>query len=246
MTLSGKRVLITGAAGAKTAMPGIGAALTRTFHAHDAHVIAVDIDGQALAALAGDLPGIQTVVADLATPHGVELALAAAEGNVDILCNHAGVSDRGTFVTEMSDDLWERIFAINLTAPYRLCKGVLPGMLERGHGVIVNTASVTGLRGGRAGSAYTASKWGLVGLTQNIAAHYGSRGIRCNAVCPGPIGPPGSTPARSAGDEAIIARGRPPNQPPEVVASVVLFLASDAARNINGAAIPVDGGWIAF
>jgi NAD(P)-dependent dehydrogenase (short-subunit alcohol dehydrogenase family) len=127
-------------------------------------------------------------------------------------------------------------------------------MVERGGGVIINTASVNGLRGARGGPAYAASKFGLVGLTQHIAATYANDGTRCNAICPGPMGPSKvagfkseDMPGLSDHGRAMLSRDRekPVAATSEEVAALALFLATDAARRINGACIPVDSGWIA-
>jgi NAD(P)-dependent dehydrogenase (short-subunit alcohol dehydrogenase family) len=129
-------------------------------------------------------------------------------------------------------------------------------MIERGGGVIINTASVAGLRGARGGPAYTASKFGLVGLTQNIAATYAGDGIRCNAICPGPMGPLKAAGTRSEDmpgvaserGRAMLSRDRekPEGATSEDVAALAVFLARDEACRINGACIPVDSGWIAY
>jgi NAD(P)-dependent dehydrogenase (short-subunit alcohol dehydrogenase family) len=229
----------------------MGRAIVEGFRAAGAVVVAVDRDAEAVAALVEACPDVTGVVADLATGEGIEATIAAAGDSVDVLCNHSALSDAAKLVDEVTEAEWDRILEVNLTAPFLLCSHVLPGMLERGAGVIVNTASVAGLRGGRGGAAYTASKWGLVGLTENIAATFGNRGIRCNAVCPGPTGNRGASeerPGLSDGARRLLGRDRqkPDPCPPEQVADVVVFLASDAASRVNGAVIPVDGGWIAY
>lgn len=177
------------------------------------------------------------------------VAAAGEWGGVDVLCNNAGVMDRHLGAHEVDEATWDRILAINLKGPYLMAHRVLPGMLTRGRGTIVNTASVAGIRGGRAGAAYTASKHGLIGLTSNIAAFYGRDGIRCAAICPGGV----MTNIMDAGESSEMGRRlyegqayRPPPVSPEKIASVAVFLASDAAAYINGAAIVVDGGMTAF
>jgi NAD(P)-dependent dehydrogenase (short-subunit alcohol dehydrogenase family) len=229
----------------------MGRAIVEGFRAEGATVIAVDLDPEAVDLLSRELPDVRAIAADISTAAGIEAALDAAEGRVDVLCNHGAKTDQAKLIDEVSEEEWARVLDVNLTAPFLLCRRVLGGMLERGGGVIVNTASVAGLRGGRGGAAYTASKWGLVGLTQNIAATYGDRGIRCNAVCPGPTGnraPSETRPNLTDGARRLLGRDRqkPAACPPEQVAAVVVFLASDAAARINGAVIPVDGAWIAY
>ena len=235
--------MVTGAA------TGIGAAMVAHFLEEDADVIGVDRHAERLGALETRAPRMTGVVADLATTEGVDRAVAAAGDRLDVLCNNAGIIDAMAPVDEASEEDWDRVLALNLTAVFRLCRRALPVMLAGGGGSIVNTASVAGLRAGRAGAAYTAAKFGVVGLTQNIAVTHGHRGIRCNAICPGSV--------RTSIEEGIElspwgsrvgARDRDKPEPaaPEQIASVAVFLATDAASRLNGAAIPVDGGWTAY
>lgn len=239
-----RTALVTGAAG------GIGGAIARRFHADGYRVIAADLSAERLTSLAESVPGIETVVADLSTIEGVESAVAVA-GDVDVLCNSAGVSDGGASIEELGDEVWERTIRINLSSVYLACNRVTPGMLERGHGVIVNISSVAGLRGGRAGAAYTATKWGIVGLSQNIAASLGPDGVRCHAICPSRIEgavamTAGVTRTPRGKFRAERDHGRPAPGKPGDVAEVASFLVSDAAHHLNGLAIPADGGWLAF
>jgi len=248
VSLAGKHVLVTGGAG-----PGMGRALVTMLHEAGARVVAVDIDGDRLEQLAGDLPGVTVVHTDPTTPDGGDEALAAVPGPLWALFNHAGISERIGVVEEITDEEFDRVLRVNLKGPFMLSRKVLPGMVARGGGCIVNTASVNGLRGARGGPAYAASKFGLVGLTQHIAATYGEYGVRCNAVCPGPTGTRGPSEALPADrvterGRQLLARdrGKPEPCPPEQVAAMGVFLATDAAARVNGAIIPVDGGWIAY
>jgi hypothetical protein len=106
---------------------------------------------------------------------------------LDVLVNNAGIMDRFLPAAETPDELWERVLKVNLTGPFLATKRAIGPMLEGGSGVIVNIASVSGLRGGAAGAAYTASKHGLIGLTKNTAANFATEGIRCVAICPGGV-----------------------------------------------------------
>jgi NAD(P)-dependent dehydrogenase (short-subunit alcohol dehydrogenase family) len=240
-----RTALVTGGAGA------IGSAVANAWHAEGFRIIAADLSKERLNALADKLPGLETVVADVSTAEGVERALAAGGGEIDMVCNAHGVSDGGASVEELTDDLWFRVLQINLSSIYLVCNRVVPSMIRRGGGVIINIASVAGLRGGRAGAAYTASKWAVVGLTQNIAASVGGEGVRCHAICPSRIEGAidlgrGVTRTPKGVFRAERDTGRPGPGKPADVAALASFLASDAARHLNGLAIPADGGWLAF
>jgi NAD(P)-dependent dehydrogenase (short-subunit alcohol dehydrogenase family) len=243
MILDGKTAIITGAGS------GLGLAMTRLFVAEGARVTAVDIDAQRLESLA-ELPSVVTVSADVSKPQDADRIVAAAGSRIDILCNNAGVLDRLAPADELTDDEWERVIAINLTGPFLLSRRVIPTMRRQGAGVILNTASIAGLRGGRAGAAYTASKYGLVGLTQNIAWSYAKDGIRCNAICPGSISTNiyAGVEVSPKGREVFGMTGdwRPEPADPETVAGVALFLVSDQARHVNGVALPIDAGRSAY
>jgi NAD(P)-dependent dehydrogenase (short-subunit alcohol dehydrogenase family) len=142
------------------------------------------------------------------------------------------------------------VLDVNLTGTMLTCRRLVPDMVARGGGVIVNLCSSAGMRGGRAGAAYTASKWGVAGLTQNIAAMHGADGIRCNAISPGAMNTGIVGPGDQLSPRGLATVGRdsasPPGVDPSRMASVVAFLAEDAGSWVNGAIIPVDGGWLAF
>ena len=236
-----RTVLLTGAAG------GLGRVLAERFVAGGDRVVAVDRDAAGLDDLASRL-GVTTVVADVSSADDVDAAVATA-GPVDVMVNNAAVVDRLGSVHEVDPDEWHRLIAINLTAPFLFCRAVLPGMIERGSGIIVNVASIAGLRGGRAGAAYTASKHGLVGLTTNIAATTGHLGIRSNTVCPGSIdtGMQVLGEVFASGRESLARdRRKPPAVAPGTIADVVLFLASAEAAGLNGVALPADSGSLAY
>ena len=174
-----------------------------------------------------------------------------AFGRIDVLVNHAGLGDRGyRSLLETDDEWWARCLAVNLTGPFLCTRAVLPGMIRNGRGVILNTISVSGLIGASAGAAYTAAKHGLVGLTRNTAATYGRTGIRCIGICPGGIVSDGAVATNRTfeASEAAdlyqqVAASRPEMGRPEEVAAVVAFMADDQASYVNGAIVPVDGGW---
>ncbi len=242
-----RRVIVTGAGA------GIGEATALAFLAAGARVVAVDLSADRLAALAlaaGESRRLVTHRADLAAPGAAADIAALAGGTVDVLVNNAGIMDGFEPLGEYDDATWERVMAVNVTALMRLSRAVLPGMVAAGKGVIVNVASEAGLRGACAGVAYTASKHAVVGITRNTAVMYGPKGIRCNAVAPGAVKTSIEAPFRSAlGAErigALLGAVVPPAAMPGDIAAAILFLASDAAANVNGAILPSDGGWSAI
>ncbi len=244
MQLEGKVAVITGAGS------GIGLATTRLFVEEGARVIAADISEKGLSQLAGT-HGVETVVADVTNESDVDRLIGTAErlGHLDILFNNAGIVDRLVPVAECPDDVWQRVLAVNLYGPFYLSRRALPGMLQRGQGVIINTASVAGLAGARAGVAYTVSKHGLIGLTRNIAATYGSQGIRCVAIAPGAVNT-GIGLGGEPSELGLAALNKTTATNPRVgepieIARVALFAASDAASFVNGSVLVVDGGWLA-
>jgi NAD(P)-dependent dehydrogenase (short-subunit alcohol dehydrogenase family) len=250
VTLAGKTVVVTGGGGA-----GMGYQLVKRLHDEGARVVTCDLRPEAVATLQAELPAVEAFAVDIGADVGTNQLLEQA-GEVDVLCNHAAAGQGISPLLEQDDDGWRAAFSVIVDAAFRLSKAVLPGMIDRGGGVIINTASVAGLRGGRGGIAYTAAKFALIGMTMNIAATYGDRGIRCNAVCPGPMGPSGGSATTSQdsiqglsehGRQILTRdRGKPPRALSEEVAALAVFLAGDQARRINGACIPVDSGWIAY
>lgn len=152
-------------------------------------------------------------------------------------------------VADVGDAEWERLIRINLTAPFLLTRAALPHMLSAGRGSIVFTASEASLRGSAAGAAYTLAKHGIVGLTKSLAVTYRNHGIRTNAITPGGTvtNIRADVDAEALGPQALFPSMGNVGQPAaaETQAAAIVFLASEAARNINGAALPVDGGWAA-
>jgi 3-oxoacyl-[acyl-carrier protein] reductase len=240
-----KVVIVTGAGS------GIGRAITRQVHAEGAHVVAVDVVPDGVQALAreldsGRLTAVELDIRDRERTDAVVDDVVAKSGGVDVLFNNAGVSDQFTPAGDTSDELWDSVVGVNLIGPFRLARRVLPSMIARGGGAIVNTGSVASIVGGAGGAAYTVSKHGILGLTRSLAIDYGSKGVRVNAVLPGAIRT-GLTSSEDAvvegADDAIAATPAGRWAEPEEVAKIAVFLASDDASFIYGSAYTVDGGW---
>lgn len=238
--LTGKSALVTGASG------GIGADIARALHAAGATVGLSGTRVEPLEALAAEL-GSRTHVlpCNLSNPEEVEgLVKRAAEamGAVDILVNNAGITKDG-LAMRMSDDDWQSVIDVNLTAAFRLCRAAIRGMMKARWGRIVNISSVVG-RAGNAGQAnYAASKGGLVALSKSLAAEVASRGITVNCVAPGFIETAMTDKLNEALRTTILASvpaGRMGT--PQEIAAAVLYLASQEASYVTGATLHVNGG----
>ncbi len=242
--LAGRVAVVTGAAG------GIGRATVRALAGRGAAVVGIDVDAAALAAALDGLDGL-AVEADLRDPDAITHAAAAAagwRGRVDVLAHVAGIN-RYAHATDISVADWDRIHAVNLRAPFLLTQALLDPLLAA-RGAVVAVSSVAGLTGWPYLSAYSASKGGLTMLMRSLAAEYGSRGLRCNVVCPGSVDT--AMAARGAplpgSDPAVLKRGTGltgRRAQPEEVAAAICFLASDEASFVSGAVLPVDGGALA-
>lgn len=243
--LANKIAIITGAA------RGQGEATARLFAAEGAKVILVDrivAEGQAVAASIGE--NARFIDADISDEQGwariVETAQAAF-GGIDILINNAAITDHHA-LPELTRTRIEQILAVNLVGPMLGMQAVIPTMLARGGGAIVNISSVNGMRGTAGMSAYDASKWGLRGASKGVAVEMAAKGIRINTVHPGAIRTPMLDPDGTVDGDALahmlrIAAARIGE--PSEVAYASLFLASDEASYIFGAELAVDGGWTA-
>jgi NAD(P)-dependent dehydrogenase (short-subunit alcohol dehydrogenase family) len=250
MKLANKIVVITGAAA------GIGQAIATRFAKEGASLVLGDIAAPALDAVVDELSRsgsfARGVASDISTRAGAERLVQVAldvHGRVDVLVNNAGVLDALTPLLDASDEMLERMLAVNLKGPFYACRKVLAGMIEFGGGSIINVASLAGIHGGRGGTTYTMSKHGLVGLTKSIAFYYGDRGIRSNAICPGGIDTEiyKNVTFHELGLKRASAHFKttPRAGKPEEVASAALFLASNEASYMNGSVLVVDGGWTA-
>ncbi|MCS0500151.1 SDR family NAD(P)-dependent oxidoreductase [Protaetiibacter mangrovi] len=244
--LAGARLLLTGGAGA------LGTVIARTFAAAGADVAILDLDAQGAATLAselGDTGRLAVAVGvDLTDHDAVRAAVAEAEaalGGIDILINAAGGGIVAPFA-EMTDEQWRTQMARNLDSVFHVTRAVLPGMIDRRHGRILNIASIAAVSGGRLvrnAVAYATAKAGVVGLTKALAIEVAEQGITVNAIAPGAQATPGrdrDTPERR---EALLAQI--PTRllgEPQHLADTLLFLASPSAVNITGVILPLDGG----
>ncbi len=238
----GKNVLITGA------NSGIGYAQAKSFLKQGANVFAIDINDDNLLNLQkNDREFLQYQLADVSDKRAVEQAVQHF-GAIDILLNTAGVLDNYAKTLDTSEALWDQIINTNLKGTYLVTNAVLPQMLARKKGCIINMTSIAGLVAGGGGAAYTASKHGIIGYTKQLDYDYIRDGIRANAIAPGAIETPMNA-ADFAGDGKMakwVADETPAGRwaKPEEVADLTLFIASDKADYIHGTVIPIDGGWL--
>ena len=247
--LPGKVAVVTGGAS------GIGRATALLFAAEGATVTIVDLNAPAAALVADEVEAAggraRVAAADVTDPAAVEQVAAEtldAFGRIDVLVNNAGAS-RGDSPLDTDPDLWDWNMAVVLKSQYLMTRACLPAMLAAGAGAIVNIASVNGLTA-VGEDAYSAAKAGVVNFTKNLAVRYGASGLRANVICPGSI----RTPiwAEQLAREPRVFERLAPWYPlgrvgePEEVARAALFLASDEASFVTGAALVVDGGYTAW
>lgn len=258
MSLAGKTAVITGSTS------GIGLAIARSLASRGVHIMFNGLnsqeEGDRIASEVANEFGVKTRFSPANMRHAEEVRGLVDEavqhlGGVDILCNNAGV--QYTCPTdEFPPEKWDDIIAINLSAPFHAIQAALPHMKKKNWGRIVNTASVHGLVASVNKTPYCAAKHGLVGMTKVVALETAETGITCNAFCPGWVNTPliqaqikavaddQNLSMEEAGRELVGAK-----QPsktfiqPEQIGELVAFLCSDAAEQITGVSIPVDGGW---
>ncbi|MGC4175143.1 SDR family NAD(P)-dependent oxidoreductase [Demequina sp.] len=241
---TGKTVIVTGAGS------GIGRATASRVAREGGRVIAVDVVEGGLAEFADEHKGLDvvTVRGDITSEADVARIVAAAGGAIDGLANVAGIMDKMAGIAAVTDEVWDRVIAVNVTGMMRLTRAVLPAMLAAHKGSIVNITSEAGIRGSAAGVAYTASKHAVVGMTKSTAFIYGPQGVRVNAVAPGGVatGIEGTFSDPVAGERIGLAMTvLPPIADPEHLAASITFLLSDDGVNLNGVILPSDGGWSA-
>jgi len=244
MNLAGKKVLITAAG------QGIGFNTASLFVREGAEVIATDINIDALL----DIPGITPRLLDVTDPQAIS-ALAEETGAIDVLFNCAGVVHSGDILS-CTEREWQFALDLNVTAMFRMIRAFLPAMLEGSRGSIINMSSVaSSVKGVPNRFAYSASKAAVIGLTRSVAADYVTRGIRCNAICPGTVESPSlrqriAAQAEAEGrSEADVYAAFVARQPigrigkTEEIAQLALYLASDASSYTTGTVQIIDGGW---
>lgn len=240
---AGKNAVVTGAGS------GIGRATAMRLLAEGATVVATDISQERLDGLASEsgTQNLRLVAGDVAAQETIDAIVVAAGGRVDALVNNAGIMDGFLPTAEIDDETWDRVFTVNVTAPMRLSRAVLPGMVERGAGTIVNVASEAGVRSGASGTAYSASKHAVIGLTKSTAFFYAPKGVRVNAVAPGAVKTNIEAPFRSewAGERLgpLMQVTVPPAAESEELAAAITWLLSADSANVNGAVLFSDGGW---
>jgi meso-butanediol dehydrogenase / (S,S)-butanediol dehydrogenase / diacetyl reductase len=237
--LQGKAALVTGGGS------GIGRAICQRFASEGASVVVADVVGERAEEVAGGIGG-RAVAADVTAAADVARMVADA-GRVDVLVNNAG-GGMANGLLEIEEDEWDQDVDLNLKSAFLCSKAVLPGMIERGGGVIVNISSVNGIAY-YANEAYSAAKAGLINLTRSTAARYGPQGVRAVAIAPGTIRTPLWQERVDKKPEIFerLMRWYPLQRvgEPEDVAAAAAFLASDDASWITGEVLRVDGGLLA-
>lgn len=241
--LKGKTCLVTAAA------QGIGRETALRFAREGARVLAVDIAEDGLRSLADEHRSIRPMPLDVTDPH--EVAELGSTVAFDAVFNCVGYVHHGN-ILDCDEQAWRRSFTLNVDSMYRICRAVLPAMVERRNGAIVNMASVaSSVTGVRDRFAYGATKAAVIGLTKSIAVDFVDKGVRCNAVCPGTIRTPSleqriaSLPGNHAENWQAFVRRQPIGRLGEAseVAALVAYLASDEAAFTTGAIHVIDGGW---
>src|SRR5262245_36750989 len=245
----GQRVLITAGAA------GIGREIARAFAASGASVFVCDIDTAALEQLRREVPGVRTSTCDIGSRPDIERMMdagVAALGGLDVLVNNAGIAGPTAPVDAYNPAEWDRVVTVNLTGTFDVTRLGIPHLKKSAAGVIINMASVAGRFGYANRSAYSATKWGIVGLTKTLAIELGEFGIRVNAILPGAVAGARIERVFEARSQATgqsleqVKAAAMANQSikrlvdPRDIAALAVFLASDSAKSISGQLLPID------
>jgi NAD(P)-dependent dehydrogenase (short-subunit alcohol dehydrogenase family) len=246
ITLENKVAIVTGAA------HGIGRSIAELFAEAGARVVVADIEPASWCNDAAANGHGETIFvrADVGVAEDVRKVFdiaTALNGRIDVLCNNAAYMGPGHASALATEEEWERSYRVSLLGTQRFIAAALPYMVRQQSGSIINIASVQGLVAGRDSAAYTTVKHAIIGLTRSVAYDYGAQNVRVNALCPGAIQTrispkPGDELNQRQISKTFLGRTGTPRE----VAYAALFLASDAASYVTGAAIPVDGGWTAM
>jgi len=249
-SMQDSKVLIT--AGAS----GLGLEMARVFVAEGAEVFICDVDGQALEAARKELPKVHIAVADVSDEASVADLFARVEdamGGLDVLINNAGIAGPTGYVETLSREDWDRTLAVNITGQFLCARLAIPLLKRSGAGVMINLSSAAGHLGFAGRSAYSASKWAVVGFTKTLAIELGQYGIRVNAILPGAVEGPRiraviEAKARTLGKPVAEVASQYENQAAlgrmvsaRDIANMALFTASPAAGSVSGQALVVDG-----
>ena len=250
--LQNKVAIITGSGA------GIGKEIARIYAQQGAKVVIADFNEDALNATVTEFnnAGFEAfgVKVNVAIEEDIQKMIAntvAHFGRIDILVNNAGVGDNMQAAANVEDAVWQRVMDINVNGVMRAIRQVLPIFVENGGGTIVNMASIAGLTGGRGGLAYTTAKHAVVGMTKNIASHYGPQNIRCNAIAPAHVETGFAATMTNVDPFGMEQSVRGVKLMPKAgqvadIANIALFLASEDSALINGVALAADAGWSAY
>jgi NAD(P)-dependent dehydrogenase (short-subunit alcohol dehydrogenase family) len=249
-----QRVLVTAGAG------GIGLAIARAFVATGAQVFVADIDAPALASLAKESPNLHCSVCDLSERSQIERMVpeaAAALGGLDVLVNNAGIGGPTSPVADFDPEAWEAVMRVNLGCTFNVTRLAIPHLKQSKSASIIVMSSAAGRFGYANRSAYSTSKWGLIGFTKTLALELGAYGIRANAILPAAVAGPrmervlegrAKLSGRSVEEERLAGLAMQSIKTfvePTDVAALAVFLASDAGRTISGQMLPIDNNTIA-